>query len=278
MRLIVAFRLTTLSYLRQMIPLFCLLPPILFAADKGEEDLLLAVRKNDVESVKALIAGKVNVNAKYRYDRTPLSFASDRGSSEIVKLLLDAGADVNAKDNFYGATPLSLASSKGYVEIVGMLLQRGASGRESVLIDAADQNKAAMVQMVLKAGKIDGDILSIALDKASKQRHEEIVAILKKAGAVPLPSADFRVELDILRRYEGVYRHESGRELTLSLKSGRLCLEEGSCLDAVNNVTFRLENDSGVSVVFDLDGERVVSLTVKEPGDSSTFKRVGAKP
>src|SRR5262245_23362123 len=129
-RLIGVLRLTILGDLRQMICLFCLLSPFLFAADKGEEDLLLAIRKNDVESVKALIAGKVNVNAKYRYDRTPLSFATDRGNSAIVKLLLDAGADVNAKDNFYGATPLSWASSKGYVEIVGMLLQRGASGSE----------------------------------------------------------------------------------------------------------------------------------------------------
>ena len=43
----------------------------------------------------------------------------------VVKLLINAGADVNKKD-FYGRTPLILAASKGQVDLVELLLDAGA--------------------------------------------------------------------------------------------------------------------------------------------------------
>jgi len=45
--------------------------------------------------------------------------------SERVKLLIDAGANVNVRDNYYGTTPLIEASENGHVEIVRMLLETG---------------------------------------------------------------------------------------------------------------------------------------------------------
>ena len=54
-----------------------------------EEDLLEAIRQSDVAAVKKLLDAGVSANAKYRYDRSALSFAADRGNAEIVTLLLD---------------------------------------------------------------------------------------------------------------------------------------------------------------------------------------------
>src|SRR5262245_66100182 len=87
-----------------------LLPAALAAQDKAEA-FSAAVRNGDAAAVRKLLAEGVDVNTKYRYDRTALSFACDRGHLEVVKLLLESGADVNAKDRFYGATPLAWASS-----------------------------------------------------------------------------------------------------------------------------------------------------------------------
>jgi hypothetical protein len=47
----------------------------------------------------------------------PLWEAAMRGNIEAVKQHLDAGADVNVKDDNWGATPLHLAAAKGYTEI-----------------------------------------------------------------------------------------------------------------------------------------------------------------
>ena len=52
--------------------------------------------------------------------------ASGEGNNiEAVKTLLDKGADINAKDND-GSTALKLASEKGYTDIIKLLKQAGA--------------------------------------------------------------------------------------------------------------------------------------------------------
>src|SRR6187431_615084 len=78
-----------------------------------EEDLLEAIRQSDVAAVRKLLEAGVSANAKYRYDRSALSFAADRGNVEIVTLLLDRGAAVDARDTYYKTTPLSSAAMKG---------------------------------------------------------------------------------------------------------------------------------------------------------------------
>src|SRR5690242_1443895 len=81
----------------------------LFSDELGDQ-LLAAVRKSDVAGVRALLAKGADVNAKSPYGATPLFFACDRGNLEIVKLLLDRGAEVNVQDTFYNSTALSWAA------------------------------------------------------------------------------------------------------------------------------------------------------------------------
>ena len=90
------------------------------------DDLLDAVRRGDLAGVKAALDAGVPVDAPFRYERTALSFAAARGNLEIVRLLLDRGADPDKKDTFYGATPISSAINEGHASIVRLLLERGA--------------------------------------------------------------------------------------------------------------------------------------------------------
>src|SRR5436190_5835815 len=79
------------------------------ATSEKSEAFADAARKGDAAAVKKLLDDGVDVNTKFRYGATALSYACDRGHVDVVKLLLDRGADVNVKDTFYGATPLSWA-------------------------------------------------------------------------------------------------------------------------------------------------------------------------
>jgi ankyrin repeat protein len=123
-----------------------------------------AVRKGDVAAVKALLDQGVDVNTKFRYNATALSFAADRGHVEVVKLLLDRGADINAEDTFYHATPLTWAI-------------RPATGRKPEHLE--------VVRLLLAKGGIPADQLSDALEAATRTNQDDVVTLLKAAGAKP---------------------------------------------------------------------------------------------
>ena len=52
--------------------------------------------------------------------------ASGRGDTEVVKLLLENGGEVNVKTTYGELTALMFASQEGHTEIVTLLLERGA--------------------------------------------------------------------------------------------------------------------------------------------------------
>ena len=121
-----------------------------------------AARKGDAAAVKKLLDEGVNVDTKFRYNRTALSFAADRGHADVVKLLLDRGADINAKDTFYNATALTWA--------VAPALERTPKHTE-------------VVRVLLAHGGIPAEALSDALKAATRAKLDDVVAILQKAGA-----------------------------------------------------------------------------------------------
>ena len=66
------------------------------------------------------------INIKDTYGDTPLICASIGDNLDVVKFLLEKGADIEAKDT-YGNTPLILASVYNRFEIIKLLLEKGAN-------------------------------------------------------------------------------------------------------------------------------------------------------
>lgn len=75
--------------------------------------------------IKVLLDAGANVDAKDVQEYTSLHEASIRGHENMVALLLRAGAHINARI-YRGNTALHLASWKGYKNIVRLLLEEGA--------------------------------------------------------------------------------------------------------------------------------------------------------
>ncbi len=97
----------------------------------GGTALIPACERGHVEVVAELIAAGVNVNHVNRLGWTGLLEAiilTDGGprSRQVVRLLIDAGADLNLADKD-GVTPLQHARERGYDEIARMLQAAGAS-------------------------------------------------------------------------------------------------------------------------------------------------------
>ena len=73
----------------------------------GYDELMNAVSKGDMKALEKLIKDDTDLNKQYS-KITPLGLAAARNDKEIVKFLVEKGADINLEDG-YGYTPLIIA-------------------------------------------------------------------------------------------------------------------------------------------------------------------------
>ena len=95
----------------------------------GDSLLHLAVEKDSKDMVKFLIGASANIEAKtHRGNDTPLHLASRFGRKDIAKILIEAGANIEAKDRWGGWTPLHLAIiyNPANYDVAKLLLEAGA--------------------------------------------------------------------------------------------------------------------------------------------------------
>jgi ankyrin repeat protein len=253
----------------------CTLSSSAFAQDLNEQ-LLAAARKGDAAEARALLEKGALVNSKTRYGATPLSYACDRGNVEMVKLLLDRGADVNAKDTFYGATPMDWAAMKNHADVVRLLIQKGGS-KETALDIAAGGGHTAVAQVALEAGGFSPEVLSRALAAATRGKHTEIIELLKKAGAVIPAAPEFKVDAATLKSYEGTFRNDQ-LELVFKVNENKLTVKpsvgQQASLNPTAKHTFTIPESPVLTLIFTLDGEKVTGVTLKQPNGETKLKKV----
>ncbi len=157
---------------------------------QAQPPLVAAAERDDLTEVRRLLDGGTPVNASNSIlGKTALLAAAGQGRVEVARLLLERGADVNARSG--GWTPLPLALSSGVTSEVALLLvEHGAdvNAREpdlqrTALMMAASAGEVALVRALLRVGAdvsardADG---KTALDVASTAA---IAALLHSHGA-----------------------------------------------------------------------------------------------
>jgi len=123
-------------------------------------------KSNDgqIEAVRILVDAGADVDEQFDNGITALMLMSILRQTETVRVLLEAGADVNAANNADGGTVLIFAVYGGSTETVLLLIESGAD------VSAMDTG----------TGNKDG---RTALSYAQEKDHAEITEVLKKAGA-----------------------------------------------------------------------------------------------
>ena len=252
-------------------------------SDKADA-LWEAARSGDAPTVKRLLDEGVDVNTKFRYGATALSYACDRGNLEVVRILLERGAEVNVKDTFYGATPLTWAVSPAmarkpqHPEIVKLLLEHGAQDKENALRTAVSDSDAATTKVILENGGLSAAILTDALESAKKDGHQNMVALLEQGGAKPF--VEFMMDEAQLARYAGTYRETGGAEYHLTVTDGRLTMDAASqrfTLMPRDETTFVDFGSPGSTITFRLEQGKAVALTSLRGGPTRTYTRVEDK-
>ena len=137
----------------------CVFKPI----NNEKENTVAAVKlKNNFDEqtrkIQTLIATNANINAQDDFGITALMQAAWKGNNEAIKLLLDAGADVNTQCKYGKRTALFYAALyDGTPETIQLLLAAGAdihlhSDSETALAAAVRRGKIEVVRTLIAAG------------------------------------------------------------------------------------------------------------------------------
>ena len=162
----------------------------------NQPPLIRAVEAGDLKKAQKLISKGANVNQTDDVGFPALSIVAARGDEKMTRLLLDAGADVNARSATLNNTALARAAQNGNRETVRILLAAGAhvDDRDGAgwtpLFKAALKGDLEIVEALLSAGA-DVNARSssgwTALKEAQMRGHENLAQRLKSAGAIDFP-------------------------------------------------------------------------------------------
>ncbi len=181
-------------------------------AVRDENDpLYSAAGRGDTAEVSRLLASGVHPDPVTSNGWTPLHYAAKEGHLRIVELLVESGANVNARTTASylstgaGDTPLHWAAYETNSEIVRYLLSKGAAP------DARNENKETLLHMAVmnstprKSIEQQMQIVQVLL------RHGANVNAKSRNGLTPLSRAEHGSELaSMLRTHGGKHAWELG--------------------------------------------------------------------
>ncbi|MCF8462303.1 MAG: ankyrin repeat domain-containing protein [Rickettsiaceae bacterium] len=134
----------------------------------GDTPLHIATKKNFVELMRMLLEENANVDAKNKYNQTPLHFAVYNNSAEAVDLILSCNPNVSLACNF-GLTALHISTYHGLLAITTKLVTYGANIHL--------KNREGFTPLHYSCLKPDDT-------KKFKSAHTEITELLLKVGAL----------------------------------------------------------------------------------------------
>lgn len=154
----------------------------------GEPGLLLAVKEPSIKVAEVLIHWpKTDVELRNKQDESPLMMAAIKGLLEISQKLIARDADVNKT----GWTPLHYAATGGHLEIITLLLDKhayidaGSPNGSTPLMMAAGYGSPEAVKLLLASGAdplLKNQQGLSAIDFAQQAKRQDIAEMV--AGAI----------------------------------------------------------------------------------------------
>ena len=212
----------------------------------GATPLFLAASMGHLEMVRALIEAAADINQPIHQGSSPLFTACRQGRVDICRLLLQARAEMERAIMANGATALIVASARNHLEIVRLLIEAGANKENSctdgatALFVASEGNYLEIVNLLVQAGADKDKALETTgktpLIVAAEQGQLETLCYLMKAGAnIQKKSSEGLTALDFAVRgghsnivellaAETTAQSESGAG-QLDVKKGSRCIQ-----------------------------------------------------
>ncbi|KAI9776415.1 MAG: hypothetical protein M1839_009612 [Geoglossum umbratile] len=233
----------------------------------GSSALHVVAKGGSIMACKLLLQ-VCDVNKSDAGGKTALHWSATQKHEEIVRLLLNKGAEIGSRDN-KGQVALHVAAYSGHESVVRLLIKKGAdvnaknSDGWTALRWAAREGHEAVVRLLIGKGadvnaKDNRDELT-ALRLAAQEGHEAVAQLLIEKGAdVNAKESDGSMALHLaaLKGYKAVVR---------------LLIEKGADVNAKDNrdelTALRLAAQEGHEAVAQLLIERGADVNAKDSGE-----------
>lgn len=156
------------------------------------ENLMRDVRSKSSNAVNQRLPRGADINAADEWGMTPLMQASVRNRLKTAAHLLGSGADMEDVENSVGCNALTFACLSGSFEVVRILLDHGGNvnardrfSRTALMAAAATGNIGAVLLLLTNGAdaQLESKFGTTAADLAAIEGHTEIVALLQPSGA-----------------------------------------------------------------------------------------------
>ena len=172
---------------------------LLWAAPPPDSPIADAAMREDIDAVRSLLREGAAVNVAQSDGMTALHWAAELGNVELVRLLVDAGADLEAPTRIGDLTPLHIGAEVGQSGTVRALLEAGANAESRNANGSAPLHFAAMsgsVEAVVALADYGADVnlreakwgQTPLMFAASRNRVSAIEALINRGGDVGITS------------------------------------------------------------------------------------------
>jgi hypothetical protein len=197
------------------------------------------ISENDLDAVRKIVSDGFDVNTQGDYG-TPFYYAISKGKWEIAKYLLQNGSEVNVTNPKTGITPLMIVSAWGELNMIKLLIEYGANVNDvdrhgySVLMHACSPMASIEGISTLIRGGADinhkkivkdngGDYELDLLIVAAMENRQELINYFKKIGLdkntrypiicvgygnINLPLNDYDWRFNGSSAYSGKWKHQ----------------------------------------------------------------------
>ena len=193
----------------------------------SNEALLDAAQRDDLAGVVAALEAGADVDARTRYEATALLIAARNVNADMVRLLVERGADLSVEDTFYGMTVVNSAGEN--LDVIRYLIENGAPGAGDALLLAIEREDAPLLEVAVARSEVSDELVVATHRLVAETANLEIISVLETAMAARPGARDSLVDLppEDLEAFGGRYVNENGAELVVSYEGGRLQTSPG---------------------------------------------------
>ena len=271
--------------------------PNMQESNSGQTALMWAAAESHPKVVKLLVERKADINARSKSGFTPLLFATRQGDRnlESIKILIDAGANVNDVYTKSGLTPLIVASIGGFEKAAKLLLDRGADSKakdksgNTVLHHAAANSVVSIIKDLLAHGadmnaritgtragtnNISRNGKTPLLVAVESNNLEGVIALLD-AGADPFLTTDQNTTSLMMAAGAGLNPADAVPEgqIVAATKIAKLLVEKGVKVNAVGSFGWTALHAAAYH-----GRNEIIDFLIKNGANMNTMDKFGQTP